>query len=97
MNYIKNLYYGNISPATQRFIKNSEYAELLKSSETLREDLEKKLSDENTDDLDVLCETYSKLMSITAEDNYSEGFRNGACLILDILLGKNDNLYIEEI
>lgn len=92
MDFIKDLYYGNISPATQRFLKDSEYIKLLKSSEPLREEIEQKLSDEDTHKLDILCETYSSLMSITAEDNYASGFRDGARLMIDILFGKNENL-----
>lgn len=92
MDIIKDLYYGNISPSTQRFLKDSEYSKLLKSSEALREEMEQKLSDKDTHKLDILCETYSRLMSITAADNYASGFRDGAKLMIDILFGKNENL-----
>lgn len=95
MDIIKDLYYGNISPATQRFLKDSEYIKLLKSSEPLREEIEQKLSDEDTRKLDILCETYSRLISITAEDNYASGFRDGAKLMIDILFVKNENLISE--
>lgn len=33
--------------------------------------MEQKLSDKDTRKLDILCETYSRLMSITAADNYA--------------------------
>ena len=39
MNNIKELYYGNISPSTQKFVKGSEYAKQLKSNDDLIERL----------------------------------------------------------
>ncbi len=94
MNYIKDLYYGNISPATQKFVKRSEYAKQLKSNTDLRDQLKASISSEDIKIVDEICENYGKLMSISSEDNYALGFRDGAKLILDILIGENKNLKI---
>ena len=94
MDYIKELYYGNISPSTQKFVKDSEYAKQLKLNTDLRDQLKAKLSSEDMKIVDVICENYGKLMSISSEDNYASGFRDGAKVMLDILIGENKNLKI---
>ena len=94
MDYIKELYYGNISPSTQKFVKDSEYAKQLKSNADLRDQLKAKLSSEDMKIVDVICENYGKLMSISSEDNYASGFRDGAKVMLDVLIGENKNLKV---
>lgn len=94
MNYIKELYYGNISPSAQKFVKGSEYAKQLKSNDELRNQLKASVTSEDIKIVDEICENYSNLMSISSEDNYASGFRDGAKLMLDILIGENKNLKI---
>lgn len=94
MNNIKELYYGNISPSTQKFVKGSEYAKQLKSNDDLIEGLKALLSSENMKIIDEICENYSNLISISSEENYASGFRDGAKLMLDILIGENKNLRV---
>lgn len=94
MNYIKELYYGNISPSAQKFVKGSEYAKQLKSNDDLRDQLKASVSSEDIKIVDVICENYSNLISISSEDNYGSGFRDGAKLMLDVLIGENKNLKI---
>ncbi len=94
MNNIKELYYGNISPSTQKFVKVSEYAKQLKSNDDLIERLKALLSSENMKIIDEICENYSNLISISSEENYASGFRDGAKLMLDILIGENKNLRV---
>ena len=94
MNYIKDLYYGNISPSMQKFVKGSEYAKLLKLNDELRDQLKVSISSEDIKIVDVICENYSNLISISSEENYASGFRDGAKLMLDILIGENKNLKV---
>ena len=44
--------------------------------------------------IDEICENYSNLISISSEENYASGFRDGAKLMLDILIGENKNLRV---
>lgn len=94
MAYIKELYYGNISPSTQRFVKDSEYAKHLKLNDNLGDQLNASLSSEDIKIVDVICENYSNLISISSEENYASGFRDGAKLMLDIFMGENKNLKV---
>ena len=94
MNNIKELYYGNISPSAQKFVKGSKYAEQLGSNDELIGQLKASLSSEDIKIVDVICENYSNLISISSEENYTLGFRDGAKLMLDILIGENKNLKV---
>lgn len=78
----------------QKFVKGSEYAKLLKSNDDLIERLKSLLSSENMKIIDEICENYSNLISISSEENYVSGFRNGTKLTLDILIGENKNLKV---
>lgn len=94
MDYIKELYYGNISPSAQKFVKGSEYAKQLNSNDDLRNRLKESVSTEDIEIVDAICENYSNLISISSEENYVLGFRDGAKLMLDVLMGENKNLQI---
>jgi len=72
MNYIKELYYGNISPSAQKFVKGSEYAKQHKSNDRLRDQLKASVTSEDIKIVDVICENYSNLISMK--------FRGKLCL-----------------
>lgn len=94
MDYIKELYFGNISPSAQKFVKGSEYAKQLRLNDELRNRLKESVPTEDIKIVDVICENYSNLISISSEENYVLGFRDGAKLMLDILMGENKNLIV---
>lgn len=89
MEFIKEFYYGNIAPSDQFFVKGSEYERLIKAVVQLKEEFDKILSEQDLIRLENLCECLSRITSITAEENYIYGFRDGARIIMDILLGDN--------
>lgn len=60
----------------------------------LRDQLKAELSSEDMKIVDVICENYGKLMSISSEDNYASGFKDGAKVMLDVLIGENKNLKV---
>lgn len=60
----------------------------------LRDQLKAKLPSEDMKIVDVICENYGKLMSISSENNYASGFRDGAKVMLDVLIGENKNLKV---
>lgn len=92
MDSIKNLYYGSFQTSTESFYKNSEYHELLEIVSEQMHDLDERLSEQEKDDVNDIYELHNKLMCIAAEESYTSGFRDGAKLMLDILIGKNENL-----
>ena len=96
MNYIKDLYFGNINPSRQYFTKGSCYSKLLKQESESYDKLSKKLSDDNKQLLERLFELQFKINDIATAENYAEGFRDGSRLMIDILLGRDENLNSEK-
>lgn len=92
MGFIKDLYYGNISPAATKFKEDSDYAKTLNQIVVLREKLEKILSAESLETLEKLCDLQSDLLSISSEENYIKGFRDGVKMAADAFCGKDKNL-----
>lgn len=97
MNYIKDIYNARFRPATERFLQNSEYAELMNDIIAALDDLDKDLSERSKSKMKNIDALQNKLTTITAEENYASGFRDGARLMLDILIGKNENLTAMEL
>lgn len=96
MKFIKELYYGKVPLSLNAFNKDSRYAELLHSINIFTEELQKILPDEYTSHIDSISEMRGELLAISSVENYVSGFRDGAKIIMDILLGENDNLIKEK-
>lgn len=92
MGFIKDLYYGNISPAATKFKEDSDYAKTLNKIVILRERLEKELSKEQLSEVEKLCDLQSDLLSISSEENYVKGFRDGVKMVADAFCGEDKNL-----
>ena len=92
MNYIEELYAGNINPSFQQVKKGSKYDKLTKQESELRKKLSQILSDDDKKLLEKICDIKDDIDYITAFDNYAMGFRDGSRLMMDILLGRNENL-----
>ena len=96
MDFIQELYYGKVPLSLDTFNKGSRYANLLNSINILAEELKKILPDEFTSHIDSISEMRGELLAISSVENYASGFRDGAKIIMDILLGENDNLIKEK-
>lgn len=92
MGFIKEVFYGNISPGEQTVIAGARFDRLEKTCDTLCEELKKDLSEDNIEKFKQIDSTYGDIIDITAEENYVLGFRDGARMILDVLAGENENL-----
>ena len=92
MDYIEALYAGHLAPSDQKFRTNSEYGRLMKQSSNTFDELLKMLNDDGKKLLEKISYIQDDINDITAFDNYAMGFRDGAKLMIDILLGKNENL-----
>lgn len=96
MDFIQELYYGKVPLSLDTFNKGSRYANLLNSINILAEELKKLLPDEFTGHIDSISEMRGEILAISSVENYVSGFRDGAKIIMDILLGENDNLIKEK-
>ncbi len=92
MNYIRELYAGNLNPSFQQVTKGSKYDKLTKQESELYKKLSQILSDDNKKLLEKICDLQDDINYITSFDNYVMGFRDGSKLMIDILLGRNENL-----
>ena len=93
MNYIRELYAGNLNPSFQQVKKGSKYDKLTEQESELCKELSEMLSDDDKKLLEKICDLKDDIEYITSYDNYAMGFRDGARLMIDILLGENENLH----
>ena len=92
MNYIEELYAGHLTPSDQQFQTDSKYGKLMQQSSNAFDELLKLLNDNGKEVLERISYIQADINDITAFDNYAMGFRDGARLMIDILLGSNENL-----
>jgi hypothetical protein len=76
----------------QQFANNSQYGKLMKKQAEIYDDLAEGLDIEDMEQLKKLCELQSQINGITSVDNYATGFRDRAKLMIDVLIGRNENL-----
>ena len=87
MGAISELYRGRISAPTDIRIRADEYDELNANAEDLHSKIVGVLSADMADTLEELIDIHRKMESITSEDSYTRGFRDGARILLDMLCG----------
>ena len=87
MGAISELYRGRISAPTDIRIRADEYDELNANAEKLHNTIADGLSADMADTLEELIDIHRKMESITSEDSYTRGFRDGARILLDMLCG----------
>ena len=92
MEFIKRLFNGNINPSVAVSVKGSQYEKLANESVNVQKMLSEQLSEEQRKLLDELISIQDSLSMIVSEENYSVGFRDGAGMIMDVIMGKNSNL-----
>ncbi len=87
MGAISELYRGRISAPTDIRIRADGYDELNAKAEELHSQIVGVLSVDMADTLEELIDIHRKMESITSEDSYTIGFRDGARILLDMLCG----------
>ena len=87
MGAISELSRVRISAPTDIRIRADEYDELNANAEKLNNTIADGLSADMADTLEELIDIHRKMESITSEDSYTRGFRDGARILLDMLCG----------
>ncbi len=82
---LEELYYGNINPNEQIFIKDSQYGKAMKIISGNEEKLTGLLEGKGLDLFLDFVNAQSEVNGITAVENFINGFRIGALMMLDIL------------
>lgn len=92
MKILEDFYYGNIRPSEQCVKRNSEYDHMRIEWLRLYELFTKNYSECEMKSFNELIDLQGHMSEIVAAENYMQGFRHGAEMILDILLGESENI-----
>ena len=87
MGAISELYRGRISAPTDIKVRTDEYDKLNGRADDLHNRIVEGLTPEMAETLEELIDTHRQMESITSEDSYTRGFRDGARIMLDMLNG----------
>ena len=81
---LSELYHGNLNPVAKLVVQNSEYQKAMQKISDLEEKLMKQLDDEQQKLLQDYISEQMKLITISGEERFTDGFRMGAKMILEI-------------
>ncbi|MDP4099399.1 hypothetical protein OIN60_22025 [Paenibacillus sp. P96] len=86
---LESLYYGDLVPQEQRVSQSPEYRGL---NEQITESLnhwKKKLAEEDFNELEALTDLYHQVQGIDMASSFTNGFKLGAALMIEVLSGMN--------
>lgn len=86
MKILDELWYGNIEPFEQSTLGDKRFAELLKSVNQNREELNCMLTDKQKETLEKYEESLNEMYNVTERDAFSCGFRLGARLTAEAFM-----------
>ena len=92
MKYIEKLYLSSAYLSRQQFTNDSKYGKLMQQEIEIYDKLSQMLDDDNKKLLEKMSDLQGEINDITSVDSYASGFRDGSRLMIDILLGRNENL-----
>ena len=81
---LEELYHGNINPSAKTVVSGSEYQKSQHKLGDLLEELEKLLNTEEKELLENIMTAWSELDCISSEERFTEGFKLGARISLEI-------------
>ena len=89
MEFIKDFYYDHIKSTHKEFLIGTEYENLMGIKKRRKTILEERLSKQDMIEFQNYIDCIDELCLIISEENYASGFRDGARLMIDVLLGAN--------
>ncbi|MFR2804986.1 MAG: DUF6809 family protein [Faecalispora jeddahensis] len=81
---LSELYHGNINPVAKSVVQGSSYQKAMHKISTLEEKLMSQLDKEQQKLLQDFISVQGELNYISGEERFTDGFRMGAKLILEI-------------
>ena len=87
MGAISDIYRGKTSAPTEIKVRTDENDKLNGRAEELHSQITNGLTADVAEMLEELTDLHRQMESITSEDGYTRGFRDGARLMLDMLNG----------
>ncbi|MDF2567432.1 MAG: hypothetical protein K0R90_888 [Oscillospiraceae bacterium] len=92
-NIIEELYLGNISPIEKEFKRDSHYAKLISIIAKNEKMLIDSLCGKEETQFSELMEAQSEVLSITALETFTDGFKLGAKIILDTFVSEQNKVF----
>ena len=86
MLFLDEFWNGNISPCEERYHPNAEYNKRLRIMEQCEDQLKEKLSQEEWKLFVKYQDAERELSCLEGSDDFIDGFRMGAKVIMDVLL-----------
>ena len=90
MNFIEELFYGNLQPNVRRFSEDSAYGKAISTIAQCEQILTDKLDSDLKAQFLTLVNTQAELTGITAYESFLDGFLLGAGFMRDTFLVKPD-------
>ncbi|MCH5185697.1 MAG: hypothetical protein J1F64_06185 [Oscillospiraceae bacterium] len=90
MTFLDDLYYGNIKPVDNGFVKNSEFDKALKVFCDCETELCKAIDKDADEALTRLINSHNELLATTGLENFKIGFRLGVKMMCDAFIDKSD-------
>ena len=85
MFFLHDLWQGNISPSERSIKSGSEFGKILSQSADLEAKFCKSLNQDQQAAYEELYDKHIRMMAISEEECFIEGFQMGARMILDVL------------
>ena len=89
MTFLDDLYYGNIKPSDNEFVKNSEFEKALQAFCACESELRNMLDKNDTETLIELLNAHNELLMVTGLENFKIGFKLGVKMICSCLVDEN--------
>lgn len=86
MLFLESFWKGEVIPGEGRYCSNRAYSEALQVMEKCEETLKKVLSEEDWKTFQQFADAHQELSDLSDCDNFVEGFRMGAKVMMDVLL-----------
>ena len=87
MQILEDLYVGDVRPGERSFKRNSQYGRALEESSDAADRLIAVLSDEQKKLFEEYMDAQREVMVLTDAETFIYGFRLGAKIMMDVLLG----------
>lgn len=84
-NFIEKLYCGEIRPCEMPFATTKNRSEMLSKISEMQESITATMTEEEAEQFEEYRELYSQIQSMIETDRFSEGFRLGVLMMLDVV------------
>jgi hypothetical protein len=96
-NVLESLYYGDLVPHEQRISQNPEYKLLNEQITASLNSWKKKLSEDDFNELEALTELYHQIQGIDMASSFTNGFKLGAAMMIEVFSGMSSPVQQQDV